>query len=138
MNWGNKIMLSFSVFVAIIITMVVVSMKQDVFLVSEDYYDKEVKYQTQIDKMQLTSDEKAIVVISKNTDHVQFDFSDVPEKGEILFFRPSDATKDFKVAVMKEKRQSLSKTNLEKGYWKMKISWSANGKDYYTEKSVVI
>ena len=51
MNWGNKIMLSFSVFVAIIITMVVVSMKQDVFLVSEDYYDKEVKYQNQIDKM---------------------------------------------------------------------------------------
>ena len=131
-------MLSFSVFVAIIITMVVVSMKQDVFLVSEDYYDKEVKYQNQIDKMQLTSDEKATVVISKNSHHVQFEFSEVPEKGEILFFRPSDASQDFKVAVMKEKKQSLSKVNLEKGYWKMKISWSVNGKDYYTEKSVVM
>ena len=138
MNWGNKIILSFSVFVAIIITMVVVSMKQDVFLVSEDYYDKEVKYQAQIDKMQLTSDEKATVVISKNSDHIQIEFSDVPEKGEILFFRPSDATQDFKVVVMKEKTQLLSKVNLEKGYWKIKISWSANGKDYYTEKSVVI
>ena len=138
MNWGNKIVLTFFVFVSIIITMVVISMKQDVFLVSEDYYDKEIKYQSQIDKMNLTSNEGATVAISKNEDKVQFDFSDVPEKREIHFFRPSDATKDFKVEVMKEKRQSLSKTNLGKGYWKMKISWSANGNDYYTEKSIVI
>ncbi|MEQ6121628.1 FixH family protein [Reichenbachiella sp. MALMAid0571] len=138
MNWGNKVVLSFIAFVIIIVTMVVVSMKQDIFLVSEDYYDKEVKYQSQIDKMKLASSERATVTISKDSDKVQFDFSDVPEKGEILFFRPSDATKDFKVEVMKEKRQSLSKDNLGKGYWKMKISWSANGNDYYTEKSIVI
>jgi len=138
MNWGNKVVLSFIAFVIIIVTMVVVSMKQDIFLVSEDYYDKEVKYQSQIDKMKLASSERATVTISKDSDKVQFDFSDVPEKGEILFFRPSDATKDFKVEVMKEKRQSLLKDNLGKGYWKMKISWSANGNDYYTEKSIVI
>lgn len=138
MNWGNKIALTFFVFVTIIVTMVVISMKQNVFLVSEDYYDKEVKYQSQIDKMKLTSSKGAMVSISKNGEKVQFDFSDVPEKGEILFFRPSDATKDFKVAVIKEKSQSILKDKLGKGYWKMKISWSANGNDYYTEKTIVI
>ena len=138
MNWGNKVVLAFVVFMGIIITMVVVSMKQDISLVAPDYYDQEIKYQSQIDKMQAASDSNASITILKSNDKIELEFSEIPEKGEIHFFRPSDATLDFKVAVLSEKVQSISKSKFNKGFWKMKISWSANGKEFYTEKTVVI
>ncbi|MFT7033558.1 MAG: nitrogen fixation protein FixH [Cyclobacteriaceae bacterium] len=138
MNWGNKVVLAFGVFMAIIITMVVVSMRQSIFLVAPDYYDQEIKYQSQIDKMQATSDSNASIKIVNNQDKIELEFSVIPEKGEILFFRPSDATLDFTVAVLNEKVQSISKSKFSKGFWKMKISWKANGKEFYTEKTVII
>ncbi|MFT7160631.1 MAG: nitrogen fixation protein FixH [Bacteroidia bacterium] len=138
MNWGNKVVLAFGVFMAIIITMVVVSMRQSIFLVAPDYYDQEIKYQSQIDKMQATSDSNASIKIVNNQDKIELEFSVIPEKGEILFFRPSDATLDFTVAVLNEKVQSISKSKFSKGFWKMKISWRANGKEFYTEKTVII
>jgi hypothetical protein len=118
--------------------MVVVSMRQSIFLVAPDYYDQEIKYQSQIDKMQATSDSNASIKIVNNQDKIELEFSVIPEKGEILFFRPSDATLDFTVAVLNEKVQSISKSKFSKGFWKMKISWRANGKEFYTEKTVII
>jgi nitrogen fixation protein FixH len=138
MNWGNKVVLAFGVFMAIIITMVVVSMRQSIFLVAPDYYDQEIKYQSQIDKMQATSDSNASITIANNLDKIELEFSVIPENGEILFFRPSDATLDFTVAVLNEKVQSISKSKFSKGFWKMKISWKADGKEFYTEKTVII
>ena len=138
MNWGYKIVFSFGVFAAIIITMVVVSMRQSIFLVAPDYYDQEIKYQAQIDKMQATSDSKASITIANSKDKIELEFSVIPENGEILFFRPSDATLDFTVAVLNEKVQSISKSKFNKGFWKMKISWKADGKGFYTEKTMII
>ena len=50
MNWGTRIIIMYVGFVALIITLVVVSMRQQVDLVTPDYYAKELKYQTNIDK----------------------------------------------------------------------------------------
>ena len=52
MNWGTKIVFSFIAFAGLIITMVVISMRQDVSLVAKDYYVQEIAYQDQIDKIQ--------------------------------------------------------------------------------------
>ncbi|MFY0650933.1 MAG: FixH family protein [Cyclobacteriaceae bacterium] len=138
MNWGGRIVLAFVAFIVIITSMVVISMRQDFFLVAEDYYDQEIQYQTQIDKMKTTNSANASVKLSKEANKLNFMFSENPEKGEIHFFRPSDATKDFRVAVLNEKNQSIDKSKLTKGLWRVKISWSASGKEFYTEETVII
>ena len=56
MNWGTKITLSFIAFVGIIITMVVISMRQDISLVAKDYYVQEIAYQDQIDRIRNNHD----------------------------------------------------------------------------------
>ncbi len=51
MGWSKKITFAYVGFVALIVTMVVVSMRQKVDLVSKDYYAKELNYQSDINKM---------------------------------------------------------------------------------------
>ena len=49
MDWGKGILLTIIAFVAFIMTLVVISVKQDdIHLVTENYYEKEIKYQDQI------------------------------------------------------------------------------------------
>ena len=51
MNWGWKIFLMTAGFVLFILFMVFRAMQQDFHLVYEDYYDKEIKYQGEIDNI---------------------------------------------------------------------------------------
>jgi hypothetical protein len=54
MNWGYKIAITFILFGALIIFMVVKSFQQNIDLVTDDYYQEELKYQQQIDKLENT------------------------------------------------------------------------------------
>ena len=45
-NWGTKLILVFSLFVAGMITLVVMSMKQKVQLVAKDYYKEQINNNT--------------------------------------------------------------------------------------------
>jgi hypothetical protein len=57
-----------------------------------------------------------------------------------LFFRPSDASKDYKTTIQLNEnlQQSISKDNLSSGMYKMQVSWTANNKNYFTEKIIVL
>ena len=49
MNFGSWITVAFVLFAGLIISLVVVCVRQDVSLVSADYYQQEIKYQSRID-----------------------------------------------------------------------------------------
>ena len=51
MNWGNRILFLYLGFVALIITLVVVSFSQKVDLVAPDYYARELNFESEIVKM---------------------------------------------------------------------------------------
>ena len=51
MNWGHKITISFVLFVALIASMVVICVRQDIFLVAPDYYKQEIEFDTQRTKI---------------------------------------------------------------------------------------
>ena len=52
MDWGKGIILTLTAFAGIIISMVVICVRQDdIHLVTQNYYEEEIKYQDQIDKM---------------------------------------------------------------------------------------
>ena len=50
MNWGHKILFLYLGFVILVMVMVFMAYRQDVPLVSDDYYEKELKYQDDIDQ----------------------------------------------------------------------------------------
>lgn len=143
-NWGTGILLSIIIFMAILVGLVYIFMNQDVDLVTRDYYGKELRYQNQIDKINNTSEMGKEVGISFLNNSVQLTFPDsVYDKkaaGTVYFYRPSGSKKDFSLplAVTDKNEQVINTVKLDKGLWKIKVEWGMEGKDFYSEKSIII
>ncbi len=143
-SWGTKIAMLYISFVLLILFMVVLSMNQKIELVSKDYYAQELVYQNKIDDMNNAN------ALSKNIENTftsdgllltfPEEFKSLNVSGSILFFRPSDASKDYKTTIQLNEnlQQSISKDNLSSGMYKMQVSWTANNKNYFTEKIIVL
>ena len=56
-------------------------------------------------------------------------------EGELFVYRPSSAKLDRKYPIQGEKVH-IPKSELEKGNYKLKISWKSGDKSYYTEKTL--
>lgn len=143
-SWGTKIAALYIGFVGLVIVMVTFSMNQKIELVSSDYYAKELKYQDKINEMNNANalSDQIKHTIASNQLEVQFpvDFKDKKIAGEILFFKPSDATKDYKTPIQlnTDLKQTISKSLLTSGMYKMQITWSVEGKNYFNESIIVL
>ncbi|MGB4853745.1 MAG: FixH family protein [Ignavibacteria bacterium] len=143
-SWGIIVMLGFSLFAAGIIAMVSVSMTKNIDLVSDNYYEKGIKYQDQIDMNKNSAEfsdkikteiKDSGLLIEYSEDLMKDNFS-----GEIKFYRSSDAKKDFKVNIETDEKgiQLIPVMNLDKGLWKVQFSFRKDNKNYFLEKSIFI
>jgi len=140
MNWGKGIVLTFVIFVGVIATLVTISMKQDVSLVSKDYYVEELAYQDQIDRINNKNSMEKKPEIKKTGEVIVLQLN-VPESdGSVHFFRPSNARfdKKYKLAINESGTQVFKASDFEKGFWKVKINWQKDGKEYYSEHNLVL
>lgn len=144
MNWGWKIVVLYSAFVIMTLSMVVYFMGQKVDLVADDYYKQEIEYQDQIDKISNTKSLKEpigyeylradqSIKLSFPQTHVKQDI-----RGEIHFYRPANADEDkeFAVRLTDSCEQVIAVASLSRGLWKIKINWRSGGKEYFDEKIV--
>lgn len=143
LNWGNWIAIVYIVFVLFIGTMVYLTFGEKWDLVSEDYYEQEIKYQDKIDSRANANQKEvkpAIFIAEKNLNitipHNVDDASDI--NGTVEFFRPSDASKDLSVDIVSESEVKVPLSLFSKGKYLAKISWTANGTKYYHEKTLII
>ena len=139
-SWGVRITILYTSFVLFMSTMVYMCTRQHFDLVSEDYYAQELKYQQVIDGANNTKDLKQAVVIDQSGSSINIKLptdNSVFEKGEILFYRPSNSLSDFTVPVISNNTQ-VSKEKLHAGLYKVKINWSAGNIHFYDEQSLVI
>jgi hypothetical protein len=142
MNWGKWIVVAFVLFAGFIATLVTVCMRQDVSLVSKDYYKDELNYQDQISRMNNVNqlDQKPVIQKSGNFLVIDFDqFKDI-ENGQLKLFNPSDAKKD-RVYMLKssaETKQSFPIDDVAKGMYRARMQWAMNGREYYIETVITI
>ena len=141
MNWGHGLMIFFGAFVLFMISLVVICMKQDnIHLVTQNYYEEEIKYQQQIDKIanarELDYDALNYKAENRTVNLV------LPQgaEGILHLFRPSDARLDQKFAVKMQGRDALSidLAHLQAGYWKMKLSWQEGDTEFYLEEQITL
>jgi nitrogen fixation protein FixH len=144
-NWGTGIALTFILFAAGIIFLVTLCSKVNSDLVSKDYYNKEIAFQSQIDKekntAQLTQPLK--IIFNKSTDLISISFPNqiyTSVEGSIHFFKPDNASLDFDVNIATDSllQQDVNAEKMKKGLWRAQIDWNANGKMFYEEKNVMI
>jgi len=139
MNWGKWIVVSFVLFAAFIATLVTICMKQNVNLVSKDYYQDELKYQQHITRLENTSALSEKPEISLNQKNVQINFQNLSNisNGELVLFCPSNPNQDLKIKIEPTERQiQVPVSQLKSGMYHAKFSWSMDGKDFFIEKTI--
>jgi len=143
-NWGTGVTIGIIVFVFISLTMTVIFMTQDVHLVTDDYYEKTLTYQDEIDKQSRTKalDDKVEINFNGKIISILFPFGYLDEKisGEIYFYRPSNPNLDFKIPLRLSElgNQFIPVERIEKGFWRLKLNWTMDGDGYYNEKAIAI
>jgi hypothetical protein len=142
MSWGKWIIICFILFTVFIATLVTVCMRQDVSLVSKDYYQEELAYQDQLARVNNANRLSERPVIQKNGDFLEVNFSNfnVVRNAELKLFRPSDAAMDkiFTLETTTKTTQSFSIADLEKGMYRARMLWKMNDKEYFIETIINI
>lgn len=143
-SWGTGIVIAIVIFMTITLATVVFMMNQDVDLVRDDYYEKGIKHQDQIDLVNRSQKLEENVIMEWKGDFFEISF---PEQyynqqitGEIFFYRPSDVKKDFKLPLsLTEGNQFIPVKGLEKGLWRVQLNWILNHKEnYFSETSFIL
>lgn len=141
MNWGYGLMIFFGTFVLFMISLVVICVRQDhIHLVTQNYYEEEIKYQQQIDKMANASDLDYDVLTYQSDGKTVGLFLPRGAEGTLHLFRPSDARLDqkFKVEMTETDQMSIDLAHLQPGYWRMKLTWKEGSTEYYLEEQITI
>jgi hypothetical protein len=141
MGWGKGIVLVFIAFVSIMVTMVTICVKQDdIHLVTQNYYEEEIKYQTQMEKISNASNlDYEVLAFDQSKKWMELQ---LPEgaTGTLHLFRPSDARLDQKFNFTIESMQAngLDLSQLKPGYWRVKLSWNEGGTEYFEEQKIYL
>ena len=140
-SWGYKILFVYLGFVIGIMFLVFKASQEKFDLVTDNYYDAELKYQDVINQKQRVAELYALPVISHSLNSVDIqlpkEFISKNAIGELYLYRPSDATKDIRKNFSTQNgfaRISLDK-NLS-GFYEAKLSWQADGKAFYNEQRI--
>ena len=144
-NWGTAIVIAFVSFIGFIMYFVVNMAANDKYnhdLVVEDYYQQELRFQTDIDKetrsktlktnIHWEKTQKGIVIKfpkSLNIEHI---------KGTVFLYRPSNKQLDFETPIISLSNHDLliPDKRLLDGRWNLKIDWSYNNNTYLFKEDI--
>lgn len=133
-HWGHGIFVFYVFFVIAVFTALFASFGVDHALVVDDYYAKDLSYQTRYDKETRSRVADNIHVSHvAGEDHVQITFdSELPIQGTLHWYRPSAKGLDHTMPIS-SKSMAVSTADLLPGKWKLKIDWKDGSNTYYRE-----
>lgn len=140
-NWGTGIAIFLVFFIGMCFLALYKSLGVDRSLVRDDYYQEDINYQQKYDKIRnALSSSKLPITINKQENTLEVDFSGYKNAtGEIYFYRPSDASLDLRKPIsLKDSKYSKDLSSFKKGKWRIKIDFTHDGKQYYTEQQVFL
>lgn len=143
MNWSYRIIILYSVFVAGILYLVFRCVGEEIDLVETDYYDRELEFQNRIEglenaensafRMKVGYDVKDQLLIIEYPDTLQ----NSKNEGKIIFYRPDNADLDFSVPIDAiNGKQLISTHHLQRGFWRIKIDFTAGETALYQEEKI--
>ncbi|MFD1141436.1 FixH family protein [Larkinella insperata] len=140
MNWGKVIILVYIVFAGFIGSMVYLMCRQRVDLVRDDYYQTELAYQQQINRIARTAQLVQSPAVRFDAGQQQLHITRADQtltNGKLTFYRPSDRRQD-RLVQLQSGQKTVSTANLAKGFWRVQLNWSENGQEFYSEDALTI
>lgn len=144
MNWGNKLLMAFLAFGLMIGYLVFRAVNTNFEIVEKDYYKKELRYQQVIDGNIRANGLASQIQINETGNDMSLQFpvelNDKLISGNILFYCSYDKSKDRKFEIQTNNigLQTFSKEVIIPGNYIVKIDWTCDGKNYYSEKNFTI
>jgi hypothetical protein len=144
LNWGTGIVSSIIIFLLLSLAMVIHFMNQRVDLVTDNYYEKTLIYQNNINEAKRSSEIDKAFVLEYAGNQLKLVFPDsIASKlsdAELYFYRPSDSNLDFKTPIQVDKKGELvlDVSKINRGYWKVQMKWLMNKESYLVERTVII
>jgi hypothetical protein len=143
MNWGNKIILVFAVFVSGILYMVFKAGSYNTDLVTTDYYEQELKYQQTIDAVERTNSLTSRVSCTVSGEHIEIQFPAEMHNNildaEVWLYCIADKQKDIKRKFStSDGKIAMPFLPANKGLHEIKLSWVSKGETYYYKQKILL
>ena len=142
--WPLGIVAAFVIFIAGMATAVVIACTQKDSLVTRDYYEQELKFQSRIDSAARARNAGAGIAqdVSGGKWVIHLPVAQLAQNlaGNIELYRPSAQELDHAVALQPDENgnQTLNVSRLAAGAWVVRVKWNAGGLDYFLEKKIKI
>ena len=143
--WPLGLTLFIAAFILVKVGIVIFSLGINRDLVTTNYYEEEIAYQEQINRINHSNQlQDKMLIELQNSNHLFLEFPEDIAAGSIVgtiwMFRPDDKRSDkrIQVAVDVERRQWINVAGLKKGNWKVKILWNDGEVEYYNESPLFI
>jgi hypothetical protein len=144
--WPLAIVTVFAVFVAGTGALIALACGHRTDLVSRDYYEQEIRFQGQMDRLRRTRRLQPPASVTYEPARGQIRVSLPPEhasrgaQGRIQLYRPSAASLDCRIdlALDPDGQQAVDVQNLRRGAWKVRVSWTVQGEEYFLDQSLLI
>ena len=143
-NWGTAIVLAIIGFISFIMFFVIKMSTNDKYnhdLVVEDYYQKELNFQTDINKESKSKELKTNVSYKKTEEGILISFP--PEldynkiDGKVFLYRPSNKQLDFEISISLSNHNLLiPDKRLLDGRWNISIDWAYEGESYLFKEAI--
>ncbi len=143
--WPVGIAAFLFVFVSCIAAFITFAVRQQMDLVRPDYYEEEIRYQVQFDRLERTRSLGAAARIAADSVRGTLEVG-IPSAhalaltaGTIQFYRPSDAGQD-RVIPLKPSAEGVQKADigaLGPGLWRVRVRWTTGGKEYAMDDTFV-
>jgi len=141
MNFGKWIVVAFISFALYITVLVVICMRQDLNLVSKDYYRDELRYQQKLDKANNANhlDHLPTIAIENGLARISFGKNQHIQNGRLRIERPSNEKLDRNFSLSPDQStQEFNLGNWKPGLYRASVTWSMNDKEYYFEKQIIL
>lgn len=145
--WPWALIGFFVCLIGAIASFVTFALRQDMDLVREDYYAEEIRFQNQIDRMTRTRAFEGEIAIVHDPESQRIAIA-IPSShaggnpsGTVQLYRPSDADLDFEQPLKLAQDSNvhiLHAAKLAAGRWKVRVLWTVNELEYFTEREILL
>lgn len=136
-TWGHGIMVALGCFMIFICSLIFFAGDMGE-MVEDNYYEKTVVFQDDIDAAQRANAMENQPQIIEQANGYLIRFTEAPEKGNIRFLRSNNSEFDVVETLKLNSRmeQLIHAAKLENGQYDVDIRWVQNGENYLIKKTV--
>jgi hypothetical protein len=136
------VVFSFIAFALFIGTLVTICVRQNIPLVSVNYYEEDLQYNQKMTQKKNANELVELPIISVSNEQLSFSYAKLAsvQEGLIKLTRPSDSNFDqaFHFNKSLASPHSFVISQPQKGLYRLSVQWKMDNKEYFIERNIIL